>query len=109
MNDLKKLDSKGFIFLGADHRPYRCSMIGDEAWLHWWHPDKKWVTMRPVSQTEIWSMPRNLTDAEQELYRPDWEKNNKQMHVDAKSNFCVCGQVKHVGFDECIDCIDERQ
>ncbi len=22
------------------------------------------------------------------------------------SNFCECGQVKHVGFDLCVDCID---
>jgi len=27
----------------------------------------------------------------------------------SESNFCRCGQVKHIGFNECIDCIEERE
>ena len=31
---------------------------------------------------------------------------NKKLQINTNSSFCQCGQVKHVGFDECIDCLD---
>ncbi len=26
-----------------------------------------------------------------------------------RENFCVCGQVKHVGFNQCKDCLDNKE
>ncbi len=62
------LDEKGFIFLDQLNRPYRCCMYQGEPWLFYWHPDKKWVTCRTVTQTDIFLMPHNLTEKEQECY-----------------------------------------
>ncbi len=28
---------------------------------------------------------------------------------ESKTNFCVCGQIKHVGFDKCVDCLFDEQ
>lgn len=61
------LDEKGFIFLDNLNRPYKCCLIENQPWLLYWHPDNKWVTLRPVTQTEIWRFPKNLTK-EQHMY-----------------------------------------
>lgn len=63
-----KLDEKGFVFLDDDSRPYRCCMYCGTPWLFYWHPDKVWVTLKPVTQTDIWSMPHNLTQEQQDCY-----------------------------------------
>ena len=34
------------------------------------------------------------------LNKEDWRN---------QSNFCKCGQVKHVGFDKCVDCLNDNQ
>lgn len=63
------LDSKGFVFLDANNRPFRCAMWGNKPWLFYWQEaQKRWVTLRPVSQMEIFSFPHNLTQEEQDLY-----------------------------------------
>lgn len=51
---LKKLDETGFEFPGADGKRYLCRMIGDQAWLCYWGPDGGWVTLRAVTQYDVW-------------------------------------------------------
>lgn len=59
----------GFVFLDDYGEPFRCAMVGAEPWLMYWnHGSKNWVTLRRVSQSEIWSFPHNLTEGEQALY-----------------------------------------
>ena len=36
----------------------------------------------------------------------DWKEVRKFFKLD-DGDFCECGQVKHVGFNKCADCIDE--
>jgi hypothetical protein len=65
---MEKLDEKGFIFLDDSSRPFKCCMWGGKPWLFYWHPDNIWVSLRQLSQTEIWSLPHNLTQEQQDLY-----------------------------------------
>jgi hypothetical protein len=66
---LEELDKKGFVFLDEDSRPFRCAMWGGLPWLFYWNDSQRaWVSLRPVSQMEIWTFPRNLTQKEQDLY-----------------------------------------
>jgi hypothetical protein len=66
---LEKLDEKGFVFLDARSEPYRCAMWGNEAWLFRWnHRQHCWVSLRPITQSEIWDFPRNLTQEQQDMY-----------------------------------------
>ena len=52
---MDKLDEKGFVFLDGANRPYRCAMWGDQPWLMYWNDSQKcWVSLRPVTQSEIW-------------------------------------------------------
>lgn len=62
------LDGKGFVFLDAYNRPYRCCMYLGKPWLMYWHPDNMWVTLREITQAEVWSFPRNLSQEQQEVY-----------------------------------------
>ncbi len=65
---MDELNGKGFVFLDKSNRPYRCCMYQGTPWLFYWHPDNRWVTLRQVTQTEIWQMPHNLTQEEQDYY-----------------------------------------
>lgn len=66
---MNKLDEKGFVFLDEASRPYRCAMWGGQPWLMYWNDGQKcWVSLRPVTQSEIWSFPHNLTQEQQDLY-----------------------------------------
>lgn len=38
----KEWTIKGHVFLGMDGRPYLVA----RGWIHWWHPDKRWVTLQ---------------------------------------------------------------
>jgi hypothetical protein len=63
-----QLDEKGFVFLDGRHRPFLCRMIEGQAWLCFWHPDNHWVTLRQVTQQDVWSFPKNLNEQEQAVY-----------------------------------------
>ena len=56
---LQILDERGFVFLDTYNRPYRCAKWGNQAWLFYWHPDNKWVSLRPVTQMEIWNFQKH--------------------------------------------------
>lgn len=95
---------KEWVFLAKDNRPY----FYKDGWLYWWHPDKRWVTHQKISDFQSQMLINNLSLYEQSIYfkdsdyKPDW-----YTELDDRGDFCKCGQVKHVGFDECIDCHDE--
>ena len=48
----------GFVFIDHRHRPYMVKTCENgQAWLHYWHADKHWVTLRRLhSPSEIWTM-----------------------------------------------------
>lgn len=52
---------KDFIFLDEAARPYRVRFYDAEQkwWLHWWHPEKRWVTLRQTSENDVLKMLRN--------------------------------------------------
>ena len=75
------LDDKGFVFLDDRGCPYRCCMWGDQPWLFYWHPEKHWVSLRPVTQGEIWQMPRNLSQEEQDVYNDLHDEYNNQFET----------------------------
>ena len=47
-----------FVFIDDAGRPYRVKLWGngvneeDRLWLFYWHPDKTWVSLRPIEKTE---------------------------------------------------------
>lgn len=64
----EQLDEKGFVFLDSKGDPYYCRMWGESPWLFYWHPDNHWVSLREVTQMEIWHMPVPLSSDEADLY-----------------------------------------
>ena len=69
-----KLDEKGVVFLDGAGRPYLCRMWEGEPWLFYWHPEGHWTTLRKVSQAEVFSLPNNLSPADQEVYHDQHKK-----------------------------------
>jgi hypothetical protein len=71
------LDEKGFVFIDAGGRPYQVRMIENQPWLcYWYEHDKRFVTLRPVNQTEIWQFAAHKLPEEQaKLY---FQKDDKQ-------------------------------
>lgn len=66
---LERLDEKGFVFLDARNRPYRCCMWDGTPWLFYWHKhENHWVSLRPVTQFEVWGFPKNLSLEQQDYY-----------------------------------------
>ena len=65
---MKELDEHGFIFLDDNQRPFLCRMWGGKPWLFYWHSENHWVSLREVTQSEIFMFPHNLTEEHQQLY-----------------------------------------
>jgi hypothetical protein len=65
---LEELDEKGWVFIGGDGLPYRCCIWDSDAWLFRWHPDRRWVSLKKLTQMDVWLLPHNLTEEQQELY-----------------------------------------
>jgi hypothetical protein len=66
---LDLLDEKGFIFLDRANRPYLCRIWGGVPWLFYWQVEGHWVSLRQVTQAEVWSYPHNLSEEQQDHYR----------------------------------------
>ena len=76
------MNEKGFIFLDEGNRPYLCAKWTDGmCWLFYWHADHHWVSLRPVTQMDIWSFPRNLSEEHQQIYRDQHDRwEHEQLH-----------------------------
>lgn len=97
-------NQKEWVFIAKDNRPY----FYKDGWLHWWHPDKKWVTHKKISDLQAVGMIKNLSLYAQSLYfkeseyKPDWyteiidtqcKWKNHQVHSYV---YCrVCGRMKN--------------
>lgn len=58
----------GFVFTDKQNRPYYCRTWEDETWLFYWHPDKKWVSLRQVTEEEKDKFPRNVSAQLQQAF-----------------------------------------
>lgn len=68
---MKKLDEKGFVFLDDGSRPYHVRIWSELPWLFWWHPNNKWVSLRTLTQAEVWTFAaQRLPDEQAALYFP---------------------------------------
>ena len=66
-----------FVFLDDNDRPYRVTMYGGEPWLFYWHADKHWVTLRTVTQPEIWEwQARRLPPEHAALYSEEIQRSS---------------------------------
>ncbi len=54
-----------FVFIDDKSQPYYVRMWGNDPWLFYWHPDKKWVSLRKLGQVEIWQMAARALPTEQ--------------------------------------------
>ena len=60
-----------FTFLGNDNKPYRLMIIGNgDAWIHYLHPDNKWVTYEQIDIDRVCLVNNNLSQEEQDCYPP---------------------------------------
>jgi hypothetical protein len=67
---VEKLDEQGFVFLDDMSRPFLCCMWGDEPWLFNWSKGNGWVSLRKVTQQEVWAFnERALPPDQAALYR----------------------------------------
>lgn len=96
-----KENKREFVFIGSDTRPHYVK----DNFLWWWHPDKKWVSERKLTDQAISMLPDNLSVYEQSLYFMESDYKPARYEIEI-SDFCKCGQVKHVGFDQCHVCLD---
>jgi hypothetical protein len=49
-----KLDDKGFVYKTTDGKIWFIKLNSEGVpWVHYWHPDNRWVTLRQVNQSEI--------------------------------------------------------
>lgn len=63
------LNERGFVFVGRDSNAYRCCMWGNHPWLFRWRDGENcWESIQPLTQMEIWMLPHNLTEEQQEWY-----------------------------------------
>lgn len=71
-----KLDEKGFVFLAGNGSPYYCKMYHGSAWLFYWHPDKRWVTCKKITDShETHSYRRSaMSDEHAQIYHDQNEK-----------------------------------
>ncbi len=77
---MNELGEKGFVFLDDTNRPIWCRMWGENPWLFYWHPDKKFVSLRQVTQADIFNFPDNLSEEEQQIYiDKHWESQSGMM------------------------------
>lgn len=83
---MDKLDEKGFVFLDRNNRPYLCAIWERVPWLFYWHPDNHWVSLRRVSQSEMWGFPHNLTKEEQAIYWKRHNEYNQSLDLTAKDS-----------------------
>lgn len=66
----KSWEPEEFVFLNEDNEPRYCRLWGHHWWLFYWHPDKKWVSLQPITIEEVASLPRNLSKEHQAIYFP---------------------------------------
>lgn len=73
---METLDEKGFVFIDHKNRPYWCRMYFDEPWIMYWHEGQKsWVTLRTVTQSEIWKFnSMAISDEQTEIYHNQHQK-----------------------------------
>lgn len=61
-----ELNEKGFVFIDENKRPYWCRIYSGAPWFMYWHEaQKSWVTLREVSQTEVWQANKMAIPEEQ--------------------------------------------
>ncbi len=79
---MEKLDEKGFVFIDDNNKPYWCRMWGDEPWFMYWHEGQKsWVSLRKVSQQEIWfAHALKIPDDQAQVYHDQHEEFKKLIH-----------------------------
>lgn len=66
---MKTLDETGFVFLDDAKKPYLVRILESNPWLYYWHPDNKWVTLRRLTQAEVWTFSnRRLPEEQAQLY-----------------------------------------
>jgi len=66
----KQLDEAGFVFRGTDNKIYLCRMRTDTPWFFYWHPDGAWVSLKAVTQIDVWgAYEQRLSDEEALLYQ----------------------------------------
>lgn len=74
-----ELDERGFIFLDANSQPYWCRIWGGAPWLFYLDSGNMWVSVRRVTQMDIWSYPHNLSENQQNIYRQAWERKARAL------------------------------
>lgn len=84
------LDELGFVFLDDHRRPYLARMYHGAPWLFYWHVENHWVTLRKLTQTDLWTFPHNLTKKRQDMYHRlnlNWMQRN-HMTLKHEPRFC---------------------
>lgn len=69
MNKQKPLDEKGFVFIDRNSKPFHVRMWDGVPWLFYWHPDKRWVSLRQINQSDVWEFfTQAIPDDQAEVY-----------------------------------------
>jgi len=74
LRKMSKSEKKGFVFLSNGGRPYWCAYQNGEYWLHYWHKSEGWVILQKMTLHEVYEMPRNLSERDQEKYHIEHRK-----------------------------------
>lgn len=68
----------GFIYQRFDGSPMLCKELDGGIWIHYLHPDKKWVTEQPITEVEaVHAFERRLS-FEEESQLPQFKFQNHE-------------------------------
>ncbi len=63
------LDEKGYVFIDGNNNPFHVKIWCDDPWLFYWHPDKKWVSIRRLNGPDVMIMGQNkISESEAKIY-----------------------------------------
>lgn len=83
---LETLDEKGFMFRDDSNprRVYWVRMWGENPWLFIWLPNQEnFMSLRQLTQGDIFTFPHNMSDREEAAYREMWENSDANRAANA--------------------------
>lgn len=100
----KELDKRGFVFIDDKSKAYWVGLWDGEPWMFYWHPDRKWVSFRRVTQIDVFAFSvKRISEAEADIYHRQHLANGYSLEFDVPVRACrECGCTD----DDCSQCIE---
>lgn len=100
----KELDKRGFVFIDDRLRPFWVGLWDKEPWMFYWHPDRKWVSFRRVTQADVFAFSvKRIPEVDADIYHRQHVDNGYSLEFGGPDRTCrECGCTD----DDCRRCIE---